>query len=244
MESGSKIIDGTADLEDNNNNSSIGESSYTPEQESAVNRILGLGKDYYKILDVPKEASADDLKKAYRKIALQIHPDKNNAPGSGEAFKKVGTAMEVLSKPERRRQFDAHEFYDEYEDDEDYFDDDDDFHQQIFEQLFGRFFFSFGNSGFFRSGGSDGCPCGDCYGSRSRNSRPNAQYKSQSNYSARYQQQSSNSDFLSKEKMERERNVKSTFTTKGSRDDDYDIDAVLKSLGETKVNGAKKKSKK
>ena len=60
-------------------------------------RILGLGKDYYKILDVPKEASADDLKKAYRKIALQIHPDKNSAPGSGEAFKKVGTAMEVYN---------------------------------------------------------------------------------------------------------------------------------------------------
>ena len=49
---------------------------------------------------------------------------------------------------------------------------------------------------------------------------------------------------MTKEKMERERNVKSTFTTKGSRDDDYDIDMVLKSLGETKVNGAKKKSKK
>ena len=60
-------------------------------------RILGLGKDYYKVLDVPKEASADDLKKAYRKIALQIHPDKNNAPGSGEAFKKVGTAYEVYN---------------------------------------------------------------------------------------------------------------------------------------------------
>ena len=60
-------------------------------------RILGLGKDYYKILDVPKEASADDLKKAYRQIALQIHPDKNSAPGSCEAFKKVGTAMEVYN---------------------------------------------------------------------------------------------------------------------------------------------------
>ena len=60
-------------------------------------RILGLGKDYYKVLDVPKEATADDLKKAYRKIALQIHPDKNNAPGSGEAFKKVGTAYEVYN---------------------------------------------------------------------------------------------------------------------------------------------------
>jgi len=230
MESGGKIIDETADLGDDNNNSSNGKSSYTPEQESAVNRILGLGKDYYKILNVPKEASADDLKKAYRQIALQIHPDKNNAPGACEAFKKIGTAMEVLSKPEKRGRFDAHESEDEWED---VYDDDEDFRQHIFEHIFGSYFFSFGNSGFFRSGGSGGCPCGDCYGSRSRNSRPNPQYKSQSN-----------SDYLSKEKMERERNVKSTFTTKGSRDDDYDIDMVLKNLGETKVNGAKKKSKK
>lgn len=233
-----KIIDETADLGDRNNN------SYTPEQESAVNRILGLGKDHYKILDVPKEASADDLKKAYKKLALQIHPDKNNAPGSGEAFKKVGNAFQVLSKQEKRRNNDDYESDDEYEDVDDDDDYDDDFiHQHIFEQIFGRYFFSnFGSSGFFRSGGGGGCSCGDCRPPHrgSGNSRPN----SQSNYSARYQQQSSNSDFLSKEKMERERNVKSTFTTKGSRDDDYDIDMVLKSLGETKVNGAKKKSKK
>ena len=61
----------------------------------AFYRILGLGKDYYKILDVPKEASPEDLKKAYKRLALQIHPDKNIAPGSGEAFKKVGNAFEV-----------------------------------------------------------------------------------------------------------------------------------------------------
>ncbi len=80
-----------AGMGDRNNN------SYTPEQESAVNRILRLGKDHYKILDVPKEASADDLKKAYKKLAIQIHPDKNNAPGSGEAFKKVGNAFQVCN---------------------------------------------------------------------------------------------------------------------------------------------------
>ena len=157
---------------------------------------------------------------------------------------QVSKLFQVLSKPEKRRKFDAHESDDEWEDVYDDDDDDDDFRQHIFEHIFGSYFFSFGNSGFFRSGGFDGCTCGECYGSRSRNSRPNSQYKSQSNYSARYQQQSSNSDFLTKEKMERERNVKSTFTTKGSRDDDYDIDMVLKSLGETKVNGAKKKNKK
>jgi len=210
MESGNKIIDETADLGDNNNSSC--KSSYTPEQESAVNRILGLGKDYYKILDVPKEASADDLKKAYRKIALQIHPDKNNAPGSGEAFKKVGTAMEVLSKPEKRGQFDAYDSDDEYDDVYDDDDDDDDFRQHIFEHIFGSFF-SFGNHGFFRSGGG-GCSCGECSGSGSGsgNPRPNWGFNSHSNYSARYEQQSSNSDFLTKEKMERERNEKSKDT--------------------------------
>ena len=161
---------------------------------------------------------------------------------------QVSKLFQVLSKPEKRRNFDAHESDDEWDDVYDDDDDDDhDFRQHIFEHIFGSFF-SFGNSGFFRSGGFDGCNCrlhlnGECSGSRSRNSRPNSQYKSQSNYSARYQQ-SSNSDSLTKEKMERERNVKSTFTTKGSRDDDYDIDMVLKSLGETKVNSAKKKNKK
>ena len=160
-------------------------------------RILGLGKDYYKVLDVPKEATADDLKKAYRKIALQIHPDKNNAPGSGEAFKKVGTAMEVLSKPKKREQFDAYdsdnEYHDVYDDDLD-----DDFRQQFFEHIFGIFG--------FRSGGS-GCSCGGCSGSGSGNPWSNPQYNPFSNYSARYQQQSFNS-----EKMEREPNVKSKET--------------------------------
>jgi molecular chaperone DnaJ len=64
-------------------------------------------KDYYQVLGVPEKASADEIKKAYRKLAKQHHPDANpNNPQSAERFKEVGEAYSVLSDAEKRKQYD------------------------------------------------------------------------------------------------------------------------------------------
>ena len=52
-------------------------------------------QDYYEILGLSKDAAETELKKSYRKMALQFHPDKNKAPGAGEAFKAIGNAYAV-----------------------------------------------------------------------------------------------------------------------------------------------------
>jgi len=67
-----------------------------------------MGKDYYKILGVAKGAKDDELKKAYRKLALKYHPDKNKAPEAEEKFKAIGEAYDILSDPKKR------EIYDQY----------------------------------------------------------------------------------------------------------------------------------
>ncbi len=54
-----------------------------------------MGKDYYAMLGVAREASADDVKKAYRKMALKYHPDKNKADDAEEKFKEIAEAYEV-----------------------------------------------------------------------------------------------------------------------------------------------------
>lgn len=67
-----------------------------------------MGKDYYKILGVSRDASEQDLKKAYKKMALKYHPDKNKSPGAEEKFKDIAEAYEVLSDPQKREVFDKY----------------------------------------------------------------------------------------------------------------------------------------
>jgi curved DNA-binding protein len=64
-------------------------------------------KDYYKILGVSRDASAEDIKRAYRKLARQYHPDKNKAKGAEDKFKEANEANEVLSDAKKRRAYDT-----------------------------------------------------------------------------------------------------------------------------------------
>ena len=68
-----------------------------------------MGKDYYKALGVAKGATADEIKKAYRKLALKWHPDRVEPAKKDEAqskFQELGEAFEVLSEPEKRKVYD------------------------------------------------------------------------------------------------------------------------------------------
>ncbi len=67
-------------------------------------------KNFYNVLDVPKNASTNDIKKAYRKLAVKHHPDKG---GNEEEFKKISEAYDVLSDTERRKQYDLYGTYEQ-----------------------------------------------------------------------------------------------------------------------------------
>ncbi len=68
----------------------------------------GMGKDYYEILGVPREADREAIKKAYRKLAMRYHPDRNDEDDAEERFKEVTEAYEVLRDPEKRQVYDRY----------------------------------------------------------------------------------------------------------------------------------------
>ena len=66
--------------------------------------------DYYDVLGVGPEASQDEIKRAFRKLAFKYHPDRNKMPNAEEKFKEASEAYAILSDPEKRRQYDARGF--------------------------------------------------------------------------------------------------------------------------------------
>ncbi|KAF6118318.1 DnaJ heat shock protein family (Hsp40) member B11 [Phyllostomus discolor] len=98
------------------------------------------GRDFYKILGVPRSASIKDIKKAYRKLALQLHPDRNpDDPQAQEKFQDLGAAYEVLSDSEKRKQYDTYG-------EEGLKDGHQSSHGDIFSHFFGDFGFMFGGT--------------------------------------------------------------------------------------------------
>lgn len=81
--------------------------SYSEEQAQIALNVLSKDKHaFYDILEVEKKASDGEIKKAYRKLAIKLHPDKNPHPRASEAFKVINRAFEVLGDEEKRQLFD------------------------------------------------------------------------------------------------------------------------------------------
>jgi len=105
--------------------------------------------DYYDILGLTRGASEDEIKRAYKKLALKFHPDKNRAPNATDAFKKISTAFACLNNPEKKRIYDEHgteeNFQQRYHFNQEQFDPND-----IFQAFFGGGDIFFGGPGHAR----------------------------------------------------------------------------------------------
>ena len=64
-------------------------------------------RDYYEVLGVDRKASDDDIKRAFKRLAIKYHPDRNKDPDAGEKFQEINEAYQVLSDPAKRQAYDA-----------------------------------------------------------------------------------------------------------------------------------------
>ena len=78
---------------------------FTKEEVEICEEILA-ATDYYAMLGIKRDADGKELKKVFRKKAVKIHPDRNNAPKATEAFQMINAANSCLSDPVKRRQYD------------------------------------------------------------------------------------------------------------------------------------------
>ncbi|CAA0809723.1 Heat shock protein DnaJ- N-terminal with domain of unknown function (DUF1977 [Striga hermonthica] len=79
---------------------------YTEEHVGIVKHIMTKTNDYYQILGIQRTCTNDQVCKAYKKIYLKIHPDKNHAPGANKAFRLVNKAYQCLSDQKKRKKYD------------------------------------------------------------------------------------------------------------------------------------------
>ena len=101
------------DSSGNSNNNNFQNKSYSTDNigdnnEDKICKELMKKKDYYDILNISKDATPEQIKKAYKKQAIRFHPDKNHSKLSTECFKKISEAYQCLSDPEKKS------FYDKY----------------------------------------------------------------------------------------------------------------------------------
>lgn len=76
------------------------------EQDTPCLSIKPTGKDFYKVLGVSPDSNEDEIKKAYRKLALKFHPDKNSDADAEDRFKEIAEAYEILTDPQKRTIYD------------------------------------------------------------------------------------------------------------------------------------------
>lgn len=124
------------------------QANFTKDQEAACQTIIRK-TDYYDILGIGRTATPADIKKAYRSLALKLHPDKNQAPSASEAFKKINKAFACLSDEVKRKTYDqtGQETIPGIEMNANF--GDAEFADHVFREFFGESFF-FPSSGFHR----------------------------------------------------------------------------------------------